>query len=268
MNIAQKMTALRRMTFNGSWTDGYPSQESLSHPGFQELCARILNETNGTVFTGPFAGMRIPPDSAIGLQPTAIVGCYEKEIHDDINEVICEAPKTLIDIGSAFGYYAVGLARSVYDCRVFAFEAKPEPHWKATRNLAEANGVEDQLDQRGLCTVDELNKCCVDGSFVLCDCEGGEMELLDPQAVPALRNSTMIVELHDFYVRGVTPALIKRFHGSHRISIRCEEPRRPRDYRVLKRLPAEWQRIAVEETRFIDGMITSARFMVLTPRSE
>ena len=257
---------LRRCRTPDAELETYPSLNDFGQERLEVLCRLLLERTQGKVFAGPFAEMRLVPGCHLTTRPLWIVGCYEKEIHDSLNYVISRAPRRVIDIGSGYGYYLVGMALHLPEAVVVGFEARSEGHWEQALQLARANQVEGRVVQKGKCTVAELRGECIQDSFVLCDCEGAELELLDPVQVPSLRSCMVVCELHDCIVPGLTGRVVSRFKESHEISILPELPRQPDEYRILRRL-TRWQReVSVMETRNVDGVLTSARFMVLKPR--
>jgi len=253
------------------WTQRFPHLNRLEKCKIDVLCEILLREAGHMVFSGPFATMKLESGLALGRDPRMIVGSYELEIHEVINEVISRAPVNIIDIGAAYGYYAVGLALKVSATRVVAFEAVEEKHWRQLSELASLNGVGSKIIQRGLCTPGALAEFCVPKSFVLSDCEGAEEDLLDPVAVPALRSCTVLIELHEFHRPRVVPLLVDRFKESHAVRIIEERSRDPSLYRILKQLPSHWRSVAIEEAKWISEAskprtTTSLRFMLLTPR--
>lgn len=242
-------------------------QQDRRRKNVRRLCEIMLQRTNNTVYSGPFAEMKLIKGSFLALQPPMILGSYESEIYHSLYRVICIAPRRIIDIGSAHGYYTVGLARQLPDSTIIAFEGD-EGHWNEAKRLAVENSVEDRIIQRGFCTVEELSTFCEPHSFILCDCEGGEINLLNPQAIPNMTSCYIVCELHDFLHDGITGELIRRFKKTHIITIHCEMGRDPINYRLLHRLPKNLQRLAVEETRYTEKKITVGRFMELIPKPE
>ena len=223
------------------------------------------------VFSGPFSTMKLVSGLAVARDPRMIVGSYEQEVHEVINEVISQGPASIIDIGAAHGYYAVGLALKISDTKVVAFETVEQDHWAQLAELARINDVGHKIIQRGLCTPTALAETCVAESFVLCDCEGAEEDLLDPINVPTLRSCRMLIELHEFHRPRLVPILVDRFKESHKVLIIEERPRDPAMYRILKQLPSLWRSVAIEEAKWICDMpplrtTTWLRFMLLTPR--
>jgi hypothetical protein len=222
------------------------------------------------VFSGPFATMKLQDNFTLARDPRCIIGCYEQEVHDVINDVICSAPCTVIDIGAAFGYYAVGLALKMTGSDVIAFEEVEEPHWGQLRELAMLNGVSDRVTQLGRCTVQELKRTCPENAFVLCDCEGGEECLLDPGQVPSLETCRILTELHEFHRPSLVGTLVTRFKESHNIRLIEGGERNPSAIRILKKLPQRWRSVAMEEAKWVGDRpprtSTSLRFMWLTPK--
>lgn len=254
-----------------NWTGRYPDLNRLEKTKLSVLCRTLFKNTGGMVFGGPFSTMKLADNLDLAWDPKMVVGSYEEEVHDIINDVICIAPAHIIDIGSAFGYYAVGFALKIANTKVTAFEAVEDPHWQQLSDLARINGVSNKIIQRGLCTAEELAKTCTPGSFILCDCEGAEVDILDPIETPALTSCRMLVELHEFNAPNIIATLISRFRDSHEIRIIEETERNPSRYRILKKLPRDWRSVAVQETKWIPGKssrtTTWLRFMLLNPKA-
>ena len=234
------------------------------------MCDLLLRESGHMVFSGPFATMKLQDSLALASDPKYIIGCYEQEVHEVINDVICSAPRTVIDIGAAFGYYAVGLALKITGSEIIAFEEVEQPHWHELRELAMLNGVSDRVTQLGPCTVTELNATCREDSFILCDCEGGEEDLLDPRQVPLLGTCKILTELHEFHRPNLVGTLVTRFKESHNIRLIEGSERSPSAIRILKKLPRRWRSVAMEEPKWVGDTpprtSTWLRFMLLTPK--
>ena len=72
------------------------------------------------------------------------------------------------------------------------------------------------MDVRGTCTPAALARLNPpDGSVVICDCDGAEVELIDPVQVGWLRRSTLLVEVHETFAPGAETTLGGRLEGSH-----------------------------------------------------
>ena len=103
----------------------------------------------------------------------------------------------------------------------------------------------------GECTPETLNTICGDRSLVFSDCESYELELLDPDKVPALRNADIIVELHDFMRTDVaiTPTVLARFEATHDITVTGLKRRSADDFPSLAMLPNQIRAQALHEDR-------------------
>ena len=54
---------------------------------------------------------------------------------------------------------------------------------------------------------------------MLCDIEGAEKDLLNPEAAPALKHMDIIVESHECLLPGITQVLVDRFKETHHITL-------------------------------------------------
>lgn len=190
---------------------------------------RIARQSRCGVLRGPFGGMRYPAGFvARGLfGGPYLAGSFECELDPVIEQIVAAEPEVLVNVGSAQGYYAVGLGREVWGVSVIAYEADPALR-AASRRLARLNRVESRLDARGLCTVEELaglqERLAGRSVCVMMDCEGAEAELIDPEAIPWLAGASLLVELHGDG-DGTRPLLQDRLAGTHEQRLVRGEPR-------------------------------------------
>ncbi len=154
------------------------------------------------------------------------LGSYESELHGVIAEAHSIPYDTIIDIGSAEGYYAVGLALLQQRARIFAFDTDFISRGQ-TRRLGRLNGVDQRLHLGARCRHEDINRLASGRTLVVCDIEGGEADLLNPTLATALLKSDILVEVHedDETSRYVESLLANRFQASHRIIRITEESR-------------------------------------------
>jgi Met-10+ like-protein len=178
------------------------------------------------VLKGPFAGMRYVRISEGSAYIPKLLGIYERELTPQVEALIARSPKLVVDVGAAEGYYAVGLARRLPEARIIAFEMEPRGQ-QALREMASMNEVNTRVEVRGKCEPADLAAVLGNDSdaILVCDVEGYEEKLLDPAAVPALQNTAILVELHDFIVPNITETLKHRFSPTHKITHVWQEPR-------------------------------------------
>jgi hypothetical protein len=55
--------------------------------------------------------------------------------------------------------------------------------------------------------------------LIIMDCEGHEAYILEPDRVPSLKKSTLLVEIHEFLKVGLTDLIAKKFHKSHDVKV-------------------------------------------------
>ena len=117
------------------------------------------------------------------------------------------------------------------------------------RQVAALNGLEDRVRLHGGCTPANLAPLTGPKTFVLCDCEGAELELLDPDRVPGLQRADILVELHESIVPGISRTIEERFAATHRVNFIRASARNPEACPLLARLTARQRRFAVNELR-------------------
>ena len=77
----------------------------------EEVRQRLYpNGAEVAVRSGPFQGMRYLDEIVWGSVTPRWLGCYEWELHGAVRQILDRGYKTIIDVGCAEGYYAVGLA--------------------------------------------------------------------------------------------------------------------------------------------------------------
>jgi predicted O-methyltransferase YrrM len=213
---------------------------------------RFVRAQGLRVASGPFAGMTYPR-SAVGRAEQLVaklLGSYELELHEPLAALLERDWEQVVDIGASDGYYAVGLALRCPRAEVRAWEMNPLPA-RVCRELARANGVERRLDLQGECTIRELQALSERPSLVICDCEGCEDELLRPDAVPVLRQSAVVVEIHESLAPGVEARLRERFDPTHSVELLDMTPRHVGDHPALA---------SIDGLHFIDRELLVSEF--------
>jgi len=176
------------------------------------------------VLSGPFAGMKYVKIAVGSAFTPKLMGTYELELRGCLDFAVEYVPDTIVDIGAAEGYYAIGMARKFPASNSIAFESTHHGQ-KLVLAMAELNQV--SINVLGSCTAKRLNEV-LPGSgkiFVICDCEGFEYEILSPTEVPRLRTALMLVEVHgreivppeagETHTAAMCRLLIARFADSH-----------------------------------------------------
>jgi DNA-binding winged helix-turn-helix (wHTH) protein len=183
------------------------------------LITQQLVAWNGTVVRGgPFAGMNLTVAITEGCSVPKMLGCYEAELHEIIAQFPQRGYQNVIDLGCAEGYYAVGLARMLPAVQVFAHDTNPLAQ-ETCRKLATDNQVANRVHAGGLFQSADFARFTGTPTLLVCDIEGAELQLLDPQQAPALSAFDMLVEMHDVFHPQLSQQLLSRFQSTHEVQV-------------------------------------------------
>lgn len=216
----------------------------------------LYDKMNGVVQSGPFVGMKMGCDETWkdGNLGTKILGCYEQELHHCIEYEIQRLGKLdrskIVNIGSAEGYYAVGLAGRIRSTKVWVIDT--DEALEVSGEAARANGVR--------LFAGALEQAFAKPDLVICDCEGAEIDYLDLGRYPDLVGSTIIVECHDFSDRPVAQILADRFVDTHCVMQVLSGARNPAEFEFMRKWHQTVQWIAVDE-----GRPCTMRWLIMRP---
>jgi hypothetical protein len=192
-----------------------------------ELARRVSRITNRAVAKGPFSGMTLDYEALPIHGTPKFLGTYEQELHQCIERAIELSPRSILNVGCAEGYYAVGFARRLPAATVWAADADPKAQRAALIN-ASLNGVGDRVAAVGAVRSEHLGAYLIpEPSLLFMDCEGAEFTLLDPVRDPILLRTHIIVEVHAEF--GSNGDIVSRFESTHRITQIDPAPRHRSD---------------------------------------
>lgn len=184
-----------------------------------EMLTNTMVKRSGTlVLSGPFQGMSYAERATEGAFPARLIGCYEASLTPVIEEIVAKDYRLVVDIGCAEGYYAVGLARRMPATRVLARDAS-EVAQKSCQQMAKANDVAAQVEVGGLFSHADFDICATVETVVICDIEGAERGLLDPELAPGLIHADILVETHPGPGIPVVDLLKTRFARTHDLQV-------------------------------------------------
>jgi hypothetical protein len=226
----------------------------------QRLTDFLWQACGGVVQAGPFAGMNYLRRSAGSLLAPKLLGCYEAELHPLLARVARREYSAVVNVGCGEGYYAVGLARLLPAARVHAFDGDSAAQ-ALCRELAALNGVSSRVAVAGTCGAAELRELAGPGVLVVCDCEGGEVALLDPAQAPGLTRCDVVVELHDYLDPTASRRVPERFAPTHEVTLIGPSGRNPAAFPLLRGLSQFEQYLAV-----LEGRPGPTPWAFLTPR--
>jgi hypothetical protein len=178
----------------------------------------VLKQQGTVVMEGPLKGLDFLPQSAEGCHIAKLLGCYEQPLLPFIEEAIQANYSTILNVGCAEGYYAVGMARRMPNTKVLAFDLNSKAQ-EVCAALAAKNNVADRITIGALFKPEDFANYAGQKVLVLCDIEGAERELLNPELAPALKGMDIIMESHECLIPGITQEIINRFQDSHTITL-------------------------------------------------
>ena len=163
--------------------------------GLGEATKRYIERNGCIVKHGPFAGTIYPLDAALSrISIPSLLGTYEHELHDIIRTVTQRKYDLVIDIGSAEGYYAVGLARAL-QIKVLAYDPEPTER-KFCQQAVRLNDVESLVELRNLFYASDIRQFRDMRVLCVCDCEGFETEIFNATTIQDVGKWDLLIELH------------------------------------------------------------------------
>ena len=164
-----------------------------------DLSNKVSKIFNNTVQEGPFKGMIISEDQfwGPGDKASKILGLYEKEIQDLINQIQEKNNfPTFIDIGGADGFFAVGSVKNnlFKNCEVFEISKRGRLAIEKSaikNNVADLISIKGEANEKILSSIENINN-----SVILCDIEGSEYDLFSENLIKNMHPSNVIIEIH------------------------------------------------------------------------
>ena len=165
---------------------------------------RVMHSSfNGVIQDNVFKGCLLPEFSEwTGTQDLSskLLGIYEQDILEFLNKTK-GSYKFLIDIGAADGYYVVGSVFAGIVERAYGFEINEKSRDTMIKN-AKINNVLDSVYIDSEATLAKINNILSDegknsGIFII-DIEGEEFNLLTNKFLEICKNSTLIIEIHQW----------------------------------------------------------------------
>jgi len=236
------------------WTTEFMSARARAHShrvvrawGCGEIAEAIFSKLGDRVLEGPFAGIQLTPMTKQEHIAPFLFGTYESELDPAWDAVLAGSYDRVIDIGSKFGYYAVGLALRFPQAVVTAFDTDPWAR-RATHEMMRANGTAN-VRVEGYCDQANLVSSAGERTFVISDCEGYEAQLFDANVAASLHAAVMIIETHDCLVQGTRRKLTELLDHTHTVRTIGGDSRRRVFDKPLEFLSESQRELALNEIR-------------------
>jgi len=163
--------------------------------------------------------MKYVPHVVGGLTLPKLLGAYEFMLHPYIEKVVGNKEiTTIIDIGVAEGYYLNGLGMKRPDVSLIGFDTDSRT-LAFTKEMFEANNLSNSLHLYKEANSKSLQENINSGTLIICDIEGAEEQVLNPNKCPELLHVPYILlETHDIYNPGVSDKIASWFAATHEIT--------------------------------------------------
>lgn len=177
----------------------------------------LLEKIGNRIYFGPFSGIKIPKKACNFITISEIMGLYESCLHSKFSSLLNQDISNVILIGGNNGYYAAGISYLLNPEVINVYEMENKFHpiinsWFLENKLSKTNIL-------GKATIEEFEQIKSKIDFVFMDCEGYEIELLNPQLFLWQQKTEILLELHPFYIDNLIAILSSRFKKTHKIEI-------------------------------------------------
>lgn len=234
----------------------------------QKVLTKLLDVHGPVVSYGPFKGMKLNQASWWGRFDliSKILGTYEPHIVDRLVVFAEQGGKTFVDIGSADGYFPIGLTSAAIFEKAYAFEISGEARAKMQIAI-ELNGCGEKIvigEEANAQTLQKVMEASKD-AVVLIDIEGAEYDFLDDAVLGMIKNCRVICELHPWLAKDGQQKeqdLEARANKIFRVSFLQRETYEPNKFSVLEEFSDDERLLSCSE-----GRGENTRWMLLEPRA-
>lgn len=189
----------------------------------------------------------------IDLSPK-LLGCYEDQVQEKIIELKKKYNlKNLVVFGASEGFHALGLMKNKFFRKAYIFEKDDK-----TRNILIKNSKINKIkkikifsEANFLVIANYLNKKEQKKSLFLIDIEGEEFNILNEKNLPFYKNSYLIIENHQDFVKNLKLKKIffKLMYKNFNVSYLYNGSRNPHKYKDLHFLNDDEKYLIMSENR-------------------
>ena len=183
---------------------------------------------NFTVRYGPFKGLKFPSFSWASYPEASIIsntlfskllGLYEYELFPIFDIISKKKYTEIVNIGSAEGYYSIGLGLMHKNSTIFSFDINREAR-KLCYNMAKFNKIHDRVMIGGLCDEEKLMSLPLTSKgLILSDCEGYEKYLFNHKTKKILNKHDLLIEIHDCIDPSISSHIKTIFSKTHNLTV-------------------------------------------------
>lgn len=178
---------------------------------------KLINKVGDQIYYGPFSGLKIPEILFDQLTVSEVLGLYESCLFETWEKIARKEMNNVMIIGGHTGYYSASMSYLLQPKNNYTFETNLSLHHFISSWFS-ANGLDSpKLYGEATEVIFEKWKDRID--LIICDCEGEEINLLNPKQFQWQKESDIVVEIHPFYKEKSIGELISRFKKTHEINL-------------------------------------------------
>ena len=185
----------------------------------KKIIKKLSINSEHRVLNGVFKGLRYPSlNITESTLVPKIVGSYEYQLQPWLSRIINTSYSDIIDIGSAEGYYAVGLAKRMPNTIVHCYDIN-EKDIEFSKQMAKVNNA-GNLTWNTFCDENTLLNFAYKGkTLIMCDCEGYELELFTKTVADKCKHVDFLIELHDVVNPVISSRILSIFQYTHTFNV-------------------------------------------------
>lgn len=171
---------------------------------------------NLTVLSGPFKGLKYPSFYSHGsaLYPK-LLGTYENELHEVIEKLSSISFSSIIDVGCAEGYYAVGLSKIFPNSKIIAVDVSEKARL-ACQEMFKINDI--SANNYSIMSAIDVINLPLKNTLIVMDCEGCEYDFFSEDIIHLFKDCYFIIELHDLKNEKISPRIKELFANTHSLN--------------------------------------------------
>ena len=173
-----------------------------------EINDKIINITNKIVISGAYKNIKLNCNTSWSNEflSTKLLGLYEEQVQKKIIELKKKYKLNyLINFGSSDGYHLIGLIKNNFFKSGLAYEISSKERKELIKNL-EINKIIKKVKVFNAANFDYINnnfsKKILNKTLFLVDIEGNEFSIFNKKNLKFFKNSILIIENHDFFLKG------------------------------------------------------------------
>jgi hypothetical protein len=185
----------------------------------KKIIKKISIDSEYKVLNGVFKELQYP---SLNITESAlvpkIVGSYEYQLQPWFSQITKSNYSDIIDIGSAEGYYAVGLAKKMPNAIIHCYDIN-EKDIEFSKQMAKVNNV-NNLTWNTFCDENTLLKFVYRGkTLIISDCEGYELKLFTKAVIEKCKHVDFLIELHDVVNPIISSHILSSFQNTHTFTV-------------------------------------------------